>query len=1160
MNAPVSLDDKYDLGVSRVYLTGTQALVRLPLMQQQRDKEAGFNTACFVSGYRGSPLGGVDQQFAMARRILEPRNIRLVPGVNEDLAATAAWGSQQAELHGEGRFDGVFAMWYGKGPGVDRSGDAFRHANLAGTSPHGGVLVLMGDDHTCESSTTAHQSEFALVDAMIPVLNPSGVQEIIDYGLFGWALSRYSGCWVGLKCVHDNVSSAASVKADGARVQIRLPTDYELPPGGLNIRRGDTPLAQERRLHTQKLDAVRAFARANGIDRVMIDNPSARVGIVSTGKSYLDTLQALDDLGFGGAGSRDFSLRLYKVGMPWPLEPAGLRAFAQGLDLLIIVEEKRGLIEPQVKDLLYGRPGAPRVIGKLDEWGTPLFPSHGALDSLMVARVVGSRLLSWGGGEALRARLAELDALAREPEEPPLDVARTYYFCSGCPHNSSTRVPEGSRAYAGIGCHWMAQKMDRRTEGYTQMGGEGANWVGEAPFSTRGHVFQNIGDGTYYHSGLLAIRQAIAAGVNITYKILFNDAVAMTGGQHVDGPMTVPMIAWQVQAEGVKRVVVVTDEPEKYPANADFPPGVRVYHRSDLEQVQTELREIAGTTVLIYDQTCAAEKRRRRKRGTMADPARRVFINEMVCEGCGDCGVKSNCVSVVPVETEFGRKRAIDQSSCNKDYSCAEGFCPSFVSVRGAFHAKTAQPAAPSVNNLPVAPAEPAQRPALGAHPYGIMITGVGGTGVVTIGQVLGMAAHIEGRGVSGLDMTGLAQKGGAVMSHLRLAARPEDIKAVRLGTGGADAIIGCDILVTGGVEALHKARAGVTRAVINTHETMPGEFTRRPDLVFPANPLRRRIEKAVGADRVEFIDATRLATALFGDSIAGNLFLLGLAYQGGLIPLGAAAIEQAIALNGAAVAMNQAAFRWGRIAAVDRAAVEAAADAASPAPKAEHLSTSLDEVIARRERLLTDYQDAAYAARYRALVERVRSTEQRVAPSSTALTEAVARYYAKLLAYKDEYEVARLHTDPAFLAGLHAQFAGGGRLSVHLAPPLLSPRDKATGLPRKREFGPWVWPLFRVLARLKGLRGTRWDIFGRTAERRAERQLIADYEATIAEILAKFDTRTLPVAIDLARLPERIRGYGYVKDRHIAEARAEEARLRGMLAGAPAPLAQAAE
>ncbi len=610
----------------------------------------------------------------------------------------------------------------------------------------------------------------------------------------------------------------------------------------------------------------------------------------------------------------------------------------------------------------------------------------------------------------------------------------------------------------------------------------------------------------------------------------------------------------------MKRVVVVTDEPEKYPASADFPPGVKVHHRSDLEPVQTELREIPGTTVLIYDQTCAAEKRRRRKRGTMADPARRVFINEMVCEGCGDCGVKSNCVSVVPVETEFGRKRAIDQSSCNKDYSCAEGFCPSFVSVRGEFHARKAQPSARAGDGPPAAPAEPATRPALGEHPYGLLITGVGGTGVVTIGQVLGMAAHIEGRGVAGLDMTGLAQKGGAVMSHLRLAARPEDIKAVRLGAGGADAIIGCDILVAGGVEALHKAHTGVTRAVINTHETMPGEFTRRPDLVFPTNPLRRRIEKAVGADRVEFIDATRLATALFGDSIAGNLFLLGLAYQRGLIPLGAEAIEQAIALNGAAVAMNQAAFRWGRIAAVDRAAVEAAADAATPPPEAEHVSASLDEMIARRERLLTDYQDAGYAARYRALVERVQSAEQRVARGSTALTEAVARYYAKLLAYKDEYEVARLHTDPAFLASLRAQFAGGGRLSVHLAPPLLSQRDKATGLPRKREFGPWVWPLFRVLARLKGLRGTRWDIFGRTAERRAERQLIADYEATIAEILSKLDARTLPVAVDLARLPERIRGYGYIKDRNIAEARAEEARLRGMLAGAPAPLAQAAE
>jgi indolepyruvate ferredoxin oxidoreductase len=1144
----VSLDDKYKLESGRIFITGTQALVRLPIMQHLRDGAEGFSTGCYISGYRGSPLGGYDQQLWAAKKHLAEHHVVFQPGVNEDLAATAIWGTQQLGFHGEPKYDGVFAIWYGKGPGVDRTGDVFRHGNLAGTHPRGGVLVLMGDDHTCESSTTAHQSEYALVDAMIPILNPAGVQELLDYGLFGWALSRYSGCWVGLKCVKDTIDASASVDVSPERVRIVTPADHKLPQGGLNIRWPDAALDQEARLHKHKLDAVRAFARANRLDRVIMDSPGAKLGIVTCGKSYMDVRQALQYLGIDEAEAQRLGLRIYKVGMTYPLEPQGLTEFAEGLDRIVVVEEKRGLVETQVKEVLYGRADAPQVVGKRDELGAELFQSNGALDPNEIAVAIGRRILERNGDSQLAERVAEQEKLhTRVPAKPAMD--RTPYFCSGCPHNTGTRVPDGSIALAGIGCHFMAQWMDRNTAGFTQMGGEGASWIGEAPFVKTQHVFQNIGDGTYYHSGLLAVRAAVASGVNVTYKILFNDAVAMTGGQQVDGPLSVPQITRQVASEGAEKVVVVTDEPHKYGAKADFAEGVEVYHRDDYDAVQKRMREIPGVTVIIYDQTCAAEKRRRRKRGQFPDPAKRVVINDLVCEGCGDCGVKSNCVSVLPLETEFGRKRTIDQSSCNKDYSCVKGFCPSFVTVHGGSLRKgrslpVQEEASAGVKVETLFPAVPEPKlPELG-EPYGMMVAGVGGTGVVTIGAIVGMAAHLQGKGFGGLDMAGLAQKGGAVWSHLQIAQKPDDIRTVRLGAGGARLVLGCDLVVSASQKTMDTTREGVTRVVVNTHQQMTGDFTRNADMRFPASSLRRTIVNGVGEDSAHFVDATRIATALLGDSIATNMFMLGYAYQKGLIPVSAEAINKAIELNGAAVKMNQAAFLWGRRTAVDVAAVERLIAPKAEAAASTRLSESLDELIGRRAEFLAGYQNAAYAARYKALVDRVREAEAAGTRGLSGLAEAVARYYFKLLAYKDEYEVARLYTGGQFEARIKSLFEGDYKLHFHLAPPLLAKRDPQNGQLRKSEYGSWIFTAFRLLAKLRFLRGSVFDIFGYTRERRTERQLIADYESVIAEILERLNPENHALAVRIASLPEEIRGFGHVKEAHLEKAKLKEAEL----------------
>ncbi len=1152
----VSLADKFDLDQERIFVSGNQAVVRLTLMQKERDRRQGLTTAGYVTGYRGSPLGGLDQQFLRAKKTLDAENIVFQPGLNEDLAATALWGSQQAEMRGEGRYDGVFGIWYGKGPGVDRSGDVFRHANLAGTSPHGGVLALMGDDHTCESSTTAHQSEFHFVDVMIPVLSPAGVQEILDFGLHGWALSRFAGVWVGLKCVKDTIESTGSIDGSFDRVKIATP-DFELPPGGLNIRPNDHPLEQEARLHDYKRDAVLAYLRANGINRMVLSGGRApRFGIITTGKSYLDVLSALEELGIDEVKAADFGIRLFKIGCPWPLPRDELIAFAKDLDRILVVEEKRSLIEVQVREELYGSGHYPLVEGKFDADRNWLFPIKGALDANDIAVAIGERVLSYADNADLRDRVDTLRAFQKGLSEAKDIGVRTPYFCAGCPHNSSTVIPDGSRAYAGIGCHYMVQWMDRGTEGFTQMGGEGANWIGEAPFSRRGHVFQNLGDGTYNHSGYLAIRAAKAAGVNITYKILYNDAVAMTGGQTHEGGLTVPEIAAQVAAEGANKVIIVSDEPDKYPSGIAWPAGTTIHHRDDLIEVQETLADIPGLSVMIYDQTCAAEKRRRRKRGTFPDPDKRVVINELVCEGCGDCGVQSNCVAVQPLDTEFGRKRQIDQSNCNKDFSCLKGFCPSFVTVHGGTLRKSE--AAATVDDPFAALTEPVTADVDGT--FNIVVTGVGGTGVVTVGALVGMAAHLEGKGVGIIDMAGLAQKGGAVLTHLKIADKPDDIDAIRVGAGSADLVLGCDIVVAGTKKVLASVDQGRTDVFLNTHEQYPGDFAKNADFSLPGERLKREIRRRAGDDHTRMIDATGLATRLCGNAIMGNIFMLGFACQSGHLPVSVTALEEAIRINGAAVEANLKAFNWGRLAAVDRDAVEQAAKPARAEQSVRDLSQSLDEMIDRRVAFLTDYQNAAYAARYKDRVATVQAAEAKVRPGSTALAEAVARYLFKLMAYKDEYEVARLYTDGSFKRQVARQFEGDYKLEFHLAPPLLAKPDPKTGRPKKIRYGGWMMHGFRLLAGLKGLRGTSFDPFGRTAERRMERQLITDYEALLDEIAGQLDADNHALAVALASIPEKIRGYGPVKEEHLVRAKEEEAALLDQFRAGPEPQREAAE
>ncbi|MDN5926239.1 MAG: indolepyruvate ferredoxin oxidoreductase family protein [Hyphomicrobiales bacterium] len=1154
----VALDDKYDLAKERIFISGSQAIVRMLLMQRERDRRAGLNTAGFISGYRGSPLGGLDQQLWKAKKQLSAADIVFQPGINEELAATAAWGSQQTELLGEGKYDGVFALWYGKGPGVDRSGDVFRHANLAGTSPHGGVLALMGDDHTAESSTTAHSSEFAFVDAMIPIFNPAGVQEMVDYGIYGYALSRFAGMWSAMKCVKDNIESTASVDVSLDRLAVTLP-EIDMPHGGLSVRHEIDMLGQEERLYEHKRRAAAAFIRVNNLNRIVYSGgPSPKLGIITVGKSYLDVRQALDDIGIDEARANEMGIRLFKVACPWPLDLEHIGEFAKGLETVIVVEEKRSLIEVQLRESLYGTAMQPVIVGKKNERGDWLFPAKGALDPNEVAIAIGERVLKIiGPSEEIAARVDRMRQFQAMLADTTDVATRTPYFCSGCPHNSSTKVPEGSLASAGIGCHFMSLWMDRSTVGFTAMGGEGAQWIGQAPFSKRGHIFQNLGDGTYNHSGMLALRFAVASDANITYKILYNDAVAMTGGQPHEGGLSVDAIARQVRAEGVERVAIVTDEPEKYAGKAEFPAGATISHRDDLDAVQRELREVPGVSVLLYDQTCAAEKRRRRKRGTFPDPDKRVVINELVCEGCGDCGVASNCVSVQPLETEFGRKRRIDQSSCNKDFSCVNGFCPSFVTVHGA-RIRKAEGAAGGHDPLE---GVPAVQPAALADGWAAIVDGIGGTGVVTVGAILGMAAHLEGRGCGMIDMAGLAQKGGAVYSHIRVAKSPADIHAIRVSAGKADLILGCDLVVSGAKKVLASAREGHTIFVANTAEVMPGDFARSTDFSLPIERLKKAIRAAAGEDKAHFFDATRTATVLFGNSLGANMFMLGFAYQHGGLPLSAEAIERAIELNGQAVAMNVAAFRWGRRAAHNPEFVRTIVEKARGGASDRKLAEGLDEIVEKRAAFLTAYQDRAYAERYRKRVALIRSAEEKAVPGSIVVAEAAARNLFKLMAIKDEYEVARLYTDGSFRKQLAAEFEHYDKLEFHLAPPILNRRG-SDGRLRKSKFGPWMMKAFGVLAALKGLRGTAFDIFGYSEERRMERRLLAEYESDLDRIAGVLSPERIDAAAALASVPALIRGFGHVKAANATKAAGERERLTArFLHGLKAPdILQAAE
>lgn len=1092
-------------------MTGIQALVRLPMLQWERDSAAGLNTAGYVSGYRGSPLARLDAELWRAKTHLASHHIHFAPGINEDLALTSVWGSQQAEANGTGKYDGVFAMWYAKGPGIDRSGDAFRHANLAGSSQYGGVLALLGDDHTCESSSTAYQSEFSMVDYQVPVLSPSTVTEILEFGLHGWAMSRFSGSWVAIKCLHDIVEASAvvDVALDGFSIN---PPDFQLPSDGLNLRIPDTPLAQEKRQHEYKVAAALAYCRANAIDKVLSEGRRSKIGIITTGKSHLDLIQALRELDVDLEWLRNEGVGLYKVGMSWPLEPTQALSFCEGLDTVIVIEEKRSLIESQLKELLHDAGRSVRVVGKKDESGETLFPSTGALESRTIANALLKRIDGFSNQREKTEMLAQQEAAVVQFSEP-LALTRKPHFCAGCPHNTSTNVPEGSRSIAGTGCSYMAQWMDRRTLGYTHMGADGTTWIGEAPFSKTKHVFQNMGDGTYFHSGLLAIRATLAAKVNITYKILYNDAVAMTGGQAHDGPLSVHAIVNQVRAEGVQHIAVVSDDTGKY---EPFPAGVTVSDRSELEQVQKQFRTFEGTTVIVYDQTCAAEKRRRRKRNQFPDPDRRIFINPAVCEGCGDCGVQSNCVAILPAETEFGRKRRIDQSACNKDFSCVNGFCPSFVSVSGAT-VKRNKAAAGREMTLP----DP-KRPEIGSA-YSILVAGIGGTGVVTLSAVLGMAARLEDKGCALLDMTGLAQKGGAVISYVRLLPDPSVVAVSRIADGDADVIIGADLLVTVN-GALTTARNGHTQAVLNTDEVLPGQFTRDRDLQFPTTEARGKVDAAVGKGRAQFFNATQLATEVFGDAIAANLILLGYAYQCGWIPLKAESIEAAIELNGVAVKQNRDAFRFGRQIVVDPKMGEVSR-AAKPLE-----DMSFEEIVTHRSDFLRAYQSDAYAESYRTFVESVRRAESRLSSANGDFSRAVAIGLAKVMAYKDEYEVARLYSTKAFKEGLEQEFDGQMKLKFHLAPPILSKTDSATGRPRKLEFGPWILPAFSILARLKWLRGTAIDPFGRTEERRSERALIESYKALVNRTMAVLTKQNYPVACRIASAVFEVRGFGPVK------------------------------
>ncbi len=1153
---PYELSDNLRASSGTVGLTGTQALVRLMLMQRQRDEAAGLRTAGFVSGYRGSPLGMVDQQMWKARSLLDAAGVQFLPAINEDLAATACLGTQRVALDEARRVDGVYAMWYGKGPGVDRAGDALKHGHIYGSSPLGGVLVVCGDDHGCVSSSMPHQSDQALAHFGMPVLHPANVAEYLEFGLYGWALSRYSGAWVGFKAISEVVESGMTVNLDAVPIDFALPVPPEAftPSQNLHVRRVDLPSLTLESRAAEKLDAVRAFARLNSVDKHVVSSPRATLGIVTVGKAHFDFMEVLRRLNLDPNALAAAGVRVYKVGLVWPLEPTRIIEFARGLSDILVIEEKAPVVERQMKELLYSLPDGqrPRISGKTTPESQPLLSALGELRPSRIMPVVAQWLARLNPALDRMNRVVDFTMPCLLSNESDA-VKRQPYFCSGCPHNTSTKVPEGSRALAGIGCHFMASWMERHTEGLIQMGAEGVDWVAASRFTDAPHVFQNLGDGTYFHSGLLAIRQAIAAGARMTYKVLYNDAVAMTGGQPVDGQLSVAEIARQVQAEGARRVVVVSDDIGKYDKHhAEFPAGTTFHDRSELDAVQRQLREEAGVTLLIYDQTCAAEKRRRRKKGEMTDPPRRVVINPAVCEGCGDCGVQSNCLSIVPLDTDWGRKRAIEQSSCNKDYSCINGFCPSFVTVEGAVLAK---PTARHWNEADLArevAALPQPRQWDWGGPFDMLVTGVGGTGVVTVGALVTMAAHLEGRQASVLDFMGFAQKGGSVLSFVRIAPTADLLNQVRIDTQQADLLLACDLVVGASADALATVKHDRTQIIANRHELMTAAFVRQPDATLHADALMDKLHHAAGAQQVRTVDAQGLAESLLGDTLPSNIIMLGAAWQAGLVPMSLTALERAITLNGVSVQKNLQALAFGRLALAAPDALQRLRGVAAASPDGDALDGE-QGLIARRRRFLTDYQGAALAARYETLVQEVRRAESALggaAAQGLPLTRAVAQQYARLLAVKDEYEVARLHLGSDFESLLASQFERWDRIVHHLAPPRLS-RAGPDGRPRKSAYGPWMRTAFRFLVKFKGLRGTALDPFGHTEERRLERQLARDFEALVREeLLPALTAEKLQLAVRIVNVAQQVRGFGPVKLANLATARAQWAALRDAWTG----------
>lgn len=1130
LNEAITLEDKYTATSGKVFMNGTQALVRLPMVQLRRDKEAGFNTGAFISGYRGSPVGGFDFALQAAKHHLKKQDIVFQPGVNEELAATAIWGAQQLSLSPGAKKDGIVGIWYGKGPGVDRSGDALRHANAFGTHPLGGVLAIAGDDHMGKSSTVLHQSDHGFISTSIPMLYPTSVQEFTEMGLLGIAMSRYTGTWTGYKVTSDTIETTGVIDLSAEQRKFIIPDDFELPEGGLNIRWPDDRFLQDQRLIDHKINAVLAFARVNQVDQHILAPKKARFGIAASGKAYENVREALRLLGIDAKTTNKIGVRLYKVRMPWPLEPVGIKQFAQGLDEVLVIEERREIIEDQIKQQLYNWPESkrPRIVGKFDTDHKRLVPTHEEINASLALQIIAERLLKFNIPDDFKKHLKEkLKAFAlidKKSGAHNAPVSRIAHFCSGCPHNTSTKVPDGSRALAGIGCHFMSLWMDRNTETYTHMGGEGIPWTGAAPFTDEKHVFANIGDGTYFHSGVMAIRQAVASGANITYKILFNDAVAMTGGQALDGNLSVPQLSHQLKAEGVKEIWIVSDEPERY-QKSQVALGAIIKHRDFLDEAQKHLREVPGCTAIIYDQTCATEKRRKRKRGQLADPDKRAFINPLVCEGCGDCSVQSNCISIEPLETEFGRKRQINQSSCNKDFSCINGFCPSFVTVEGAALRKRKLPAFEG-NALP----DPQPAPLEGV--YNIAITGVGGTGVLTIGAIIGMAAHIEGKAALIQDFSGLAQKGGAVLSHVRLANTTDLVSSAQIISGEADLLLAADTVVASSKETVKVLNSKRTNAVLNTHLSPVSNFVFDRDFDFRESAVVKTIAKVV-KEKADQIDFAKLSEIVCGDSIATNIMMVGYAFQKGLIPVSSDALLKAIELNGIAVNANILAFNWGRKFAESPKEIAAIIERHFPALEQ---NASLDKYVAKRAEFLTDYQDEKLASKFRSQIEAIKAAESAISKSEI-LTRTCAQNYFKLLSIKDEYEVARLFSNGEFEKEINKVFEGDFKVNYHLAPPIFGGMKHPNGRPRKRQFGPSTKHLFKLLAKMKALRGTPFDIFGYTAERKMERGLVEAYETILSEFTGKLTEKNLAAAIELANYPNKIRGFGPVKEKSAEKA-----------------------